>query len=103
MRHPCGLLVYGPGAFPRIRTLVPELKLSLVGAVGAIVGAVGAIVGAVRATVGAVGAIVGDVGAIVKLKFSLKLIKFNRIKYSRMIFNAMKMWRKVVKYLLYIS
>ena len=42
-----------------------ELKLSLVGAVGAIVGAVGATVGAV--------------GAVVKLKFSLKLIKFNEV------------------------
>ena len=51
MRYPCGLLVYGPEAFPRIRKLVPELKLSLVGAVGAIVGAVGATVGAVGAIV----------------------------------------------------
>ena len=67
MRYPCGLLGYGPEAFPQIQKLVPELKLSLVGAVGAIVGAVGAIVGAVGATVGAV-------GAIVRLKFSLKLI-----------------------------
>ena len=60
MRYPCGLLGCGPEAFPQIQKLVPELKLSFVGAVGAIVGAVGAIVGAV--------------GAIVGLKFSLKLI-----------------------------
>ena len=46
MRCPCGLLGYGPEAFPQIQKLVPELKLSLVGAVG----------------------------AIVRLKFSLKLI-----------------------------
>ena len=86
MRHPCGLLVYGPGAFPQIQKLVPELKLSFVGAVGAIVGAVGAIVGAVGATVGAV-------GAIVKLKFSLKLIKFDEVKHSRMLLNLIKVWR----------
>ena len=58
MRHPCGLLGCGPEAFPQIQKLVPELKLSFVGAVGAIIGAVGATVGAVGATVGAVGAIV---------------------------------------------
>ena len=74
MRYPCGLLGCGPEAFPQIQKLVPELKLSLVGAVGATVGAVGATVGAVGATVRAVGAIIRFVGAIVRLKFSLKLI-----------------------------
>ena len=67
MRYPCGLLGCGPEAFPQIQKLVPELKLSFVGAVGAIVGAVGATVGAVGAIVGAVGATVGAVGAIVEL------------------------------------
>ena len=93
MRCPCGLLGYGPEAFFQIQKLVPELKLSFVGAVGAIVGAVGAIVGAVGAIVGAVGATVRAVGAIVKLKFSLKLIKFDEVKHSRMLLNLIKVWR----------